>query len=127
MTKYSHIPKGLKYNLYLYHNDIFIGKYGLVHNDINRLIQEYTQAFLVDAFRRGVSIEGQIRQLTKYCDKIAQMKNNCYKVKMSDLILFMNTAFCLFRYNQKSFNDFIILKKQNNKKVKKLITPIYST
>tara|TARA_R110001599_G_scaffold222685_3_gene421833 strand:- start:674 stop:1054 length:381 start_codon:yes stop_codon:yes gene_type:complete len=125
--KYSKYPKGLKYNLYLYHNDVFIGKYGLMHNDINRLIKEYTQSFLVDAFRRGVSMKGQIRQLTEYCDKIAQMRNDCYKVKMSDLILFMNTAFCLYRYNKKSFNDFIILKKRNNKKVKKLITPIYST
>ena len=120
--KYSKHPKGLKYNLYLYHNNVFIGKYGLFHNDIETLTKEYTQKILVDAFRRGISIERQIKNLTKFCDKIAQMKFDCYKVKMSDLILFMNTALCLFRYNQKSFDDFIILKIKN-KKTKKYIYP----
>ena len=113
--KYSKHPKKLKYNLYLYHNNVFIGKYGLFYNDIETLTKEYTQKILVDAFRRGVSIERQIKNLTKFCDKIAEMKFNCYKVKMSDLILFMNTALCLFRYNQKSFDDFIILKIKKKK------------
>tara|TARA_R100000734_G_C3209492_1_gene25178 strand:- start:100 stop:474 length:375 start_codon:yes stop_codon:yes gene_type:complete len=122
--KYSKHPKGLKYNLYLYHNNVFIGKYGLFYNDINKLTKEYTQQILVDAFRRGVSIQQQIKHLTKFCDKIAEMKFNCYKVKMSDLILFMRIALCLFRYNQKSFDDFIILKiKNKNKKYKKIIDP----
>lgn len=113
--KYSKHPKNLKYNLYLYHNNVFIGKYGLMDNDINKLINEYTQKFLVNAFRQGVSIQNQISNLTKFCDKIAEMKFNCYKVKMSDLILFMNAALCLFRYNIKSWNDFIILKIKNKK------------
>ena len=121
--KYSKHPKGLKYNLYLYHNNVFIGKYGLFHNDIETLTKEYTQKILVDAFQRGISIKQQIKNLTKFCDKIAQMKFDCYRVHMSDLILFMNTALCLFRYNQKSFDDFIILKIKN-KKTKKYIYPI---
>jgi len=120
--KYSKQPKNLKYNLYLYHNNVFIGKYGLMDNDINKLINEYTQKFLVGAFRQGVSIKNQISNLTKFCDKIAEMKFNCYKVKMSDLILFMNAALCLFRYNKKSWNDFIILKIKN-KKTKNYIYP----
>jgi hypothetical protein len=123
--KYSKTPKGLKYNLYLYHDDVFVGKYGLFHNDLNRLIQEYTQHLLIDAFRRGVSIQGQIRQMKQYCDKIAQMRRHCYRVRMSDLILFMNIALCLFRYNQKSFDDFIILKKRSKKDTS--ILPIQSS
>ena len=41
-----------------------------------------------------------------------KMKFDCYKVKMSDLVLFMNSAFGLYRYNRKSWNDFVILKKK---------------
>ena len=44
------------------------------------------------------------------------MKFDCYKVKMSDLVLFMNSAFGLYRYNRKSWNDFIILKRKKKKK-----------
>jgi hypothetical protein len=122
--KYSKHPKGLKYNLYLYHNNVFIGKYGLFYNDIEKLTKEYTQEILIDAFKKGLSIKEQIIILNKFCDKIAQMKFDCYRVRMSDLILFMRTALCLFRYNEKSWNDFIILKiKNKNKKYKRVIDP----
>ena len=115
--KYTKTPKGLKYNLYLYHNDIFIGKYALFHNDIKKLTEEYSNPLLLNGFKNGLSIDTQIQQLTQFCDQIAKMKRHCIKVKMSDLILFMNSAFGLFRYKKKSSNDFILFKKKKKKKV----------
>lgn len=125
--KYSKIPTNLKYNLYLYHNDIFIAKYGLDHNNINLLLKEYTQKCLETAFRNNISIDKQIKTMNKFCNNIAKMKEHCYKVKMSDLILFLNTALCLFRYNQKSWDDFILIKIKKKKKNKKTILPFKNT
>ncbi len=115
--KYSKTPRGLKYNLYLYHNNVFIGKYALFHDDIKKLTMEYSNPLLLNGFKNNVSINDQIEQLNEFCNQIAKMKFDCYKVKMSDLVLFMNSAFGLYRYNRKSWNDFVILKKKKKKKV----------
>jgi len=115
--KYSKTPRGLKYNLYLYHNNVFIGKYALFHDDIKKLTMEYSNPLLLNGFKNNVSINDQIEQLNEFCNQIAKMKFDCYKVPMSDLVLFMNSAFGLYRYNRKSWNDFVILKRKKKKKV----------
>lgn len=115
--KYSKTPRGLKYNLYLYHNNVFIGKYALFHDDIKKLTMEFSNPLLLNGFKNNVSINDQIEQLNQFCNQIAKMKFDCYKVKMSDLVLFMNSAFGLYRYNRKSWNDFVILKKKKKKRI----------
>jgi hypothetical protein len=103
------------YNLYLFYDNILIGKFTTKTDNINHIYEEYSKDLIINALQRNIKIHNQIKLYGDYCKQIAKQTDHCYKIKMSDFILFLGSYFSLVKFNQIPNTDYLFLKKKSFK------------
>ena len=101
-----------KYNLYLYYNDIRVGKYPVDKDDIDEAYNEMSKELIMDGLRKGVNIKSQVKFFKSYCNKISKMVDDCYKVKASDFLMFLSCYIALIKFNEIECTDYFFMKRK---------------
>jgi len=109
----------VRYNLYLFYNNLLVGKFHTTTDNINHIYEEYSKELIMNALQRNINIEKQIKLYGAYCKQIAKQKDHCYKIKISDFLLFLGSYFSLVKFNKISSTDYLFLKKKSFKSRKK--------
>tara|TARA_R110002012_G_scaffold129064_1_gene281427 strand:+ start:468 stop:824 length:357 start_codon:yes stop_codon:yes gene_type:complete len=103
------------YNLYLYHNDVFLAKYKTTTNDIFLLNKYLSENLIRDGMKKGFTIPYQILIHNEFANMIKKQRINCHKVRASDLKMLLHSQMALHRFGKKSTDDFLFLKKKISK------------
>ncbi len=98
------------YNLYLYYKNEFMGRHEVMGDDIEKCFKAISYVLVKDGFKKNKTIYQQIETYTKFCDTILKQKKDCYKIRKSDLLLFLSCYIALVKFNEISYNDFIFMK-----------------
>tara|TARA_R110002096_G_scaffold137433_2_gene290844 strand:- start:177 stop:494 length:318 start_codon:yes stop_codon:yes gene_type:complete len=104
--------KNKGYTLYLFYNDIQIGKYKMIGDDFNKLYKSFGERILREGFMNGKDIKTQTKTYKQLCDTIYKQKNNCEKIRASDYLMFLSCYINLVKFNLIDYNDFIFLKNK---------------
>ena len=100
------------YNLYLYHNDVFLAKYKTTTNDIFLLNKYLSENLIRHGMKKGFTIPYQILVHIEFADMIKKQRINCEKVRASDLKMLLHSQMALHRFGKKDTTDFLFLKKK---------------
>ena len=100
------------YNMYLTYKDTYICKFKTTTTNPYVVYEDMGKDCVNDAFQKGINYKKQIAVFEKYCDIILKNKNNCYKIRKSDYLLFCSCYLALFKYNQLDSRDIIFLKNK---------------
>ena len=98
------------YSLFLYHNDILVGRYKIRTNDMKVLSIAFSENLIRDGFSKGFNLPKQVLWFQTFCDSIAKNVNNCIKLKSHDFQMFLATKLALYRLNKTDDNDFLFLR-----------------
>ena len=105
------------YNLYIYHNDIFLAKFKTTTNDISKLNKYLSEDLIRGGMEKGYTIPYQILVHYQFAEMIAKQRENCQKVRASDLMMLLHSQMALHRFGKKDTNDFLFLKKKVRKNI----------
>ena len=105
-------PKKTIYNLYLYHNDIYLGKYKTTTNNIFLLNKYLSEDLIRGGMEKGFTIPLQTIVHQEFADIICKQRINCEKVRSSDLRMLLHSQMALHRFGKKDTTDFLFLKKK---------------
>tara|TARA_R110001599_G_scaffold348736_1_gene576263 strand:- start:401 stop:760 length:360 start_codon:yes stop_codon:yes gene_type:complete len=100
------------YNLYIYHDNIYIGKFKTTTNDMTKLNKYLSEDLIRGGMQKGFTIPYQILIHNEFAEMIRRQRINCEKVRASDLMMFLHSQMALHRFGQKSTDDFLFLKKK---------------
>ena len=103
------------YNLYIYHNDVYLAKFKTTTNDMTKLNKYLSESLIRGGMEKGYGINEQILIHTEFADMIYKQRINCEKVRASDLMMLLHSQMALHRFNKKSTDDFLFLKKKVRK------------
>ena len=104
------------YNLYIYHDDIFLANFKTTTNDIFLLNKNLSEDLIRGGMKKGYTIPFQILVHNEFADMIKKQRINCEKVRASDLRMLLSSQMALHRFGKKSSDDFLFLKKKVVKK-----------
>jgi hypothetical protein len=105
-----------KYNLYLHDEDTLILKYKVWTDDVMKLYNQLAKPCLVNALRKGFSLEFQAENYERYMKNIQKRKFDCYKIRRTDIELYLCCYLALYKMKKlKSYNDMMILKIKKKK------------
>tara|TARA_R110002020_G_scaffold267971_1_gene483157 strand:- start:1105 stop:1464 length:360 start_codon:yes stop_codon:yes gene_type:complete len=110
-------PKKTIYNLYIYHNDIYLGKYKTTTDDIFLLNKYLSEDLIRGGMEKGYTIYHQILVHYEFAEMIAKQRINCEKVRSSDLLMLLHSQMALHRFGKKDTTDFLFLKKKVGKNI----------
>ena len=105
------------YNLYIYHNDIFLAKFKTTTNDMSKLNKYLSEDLIRGGMEKGYTIPYQILVHYQFAEMIAKQRENCQKVRASDLMMLLHSQMALHRFGKKDTNDFLFLKKKVRKNI----------
>ena len=102
----------MRYKLYLHNNDILIYKCIIWTNDIMEIANHYGTPLIEKGLRNGVNLWQQINILNLFMKGIYKQKINCYKIRKTDLDMYLASYCALLKLNriENPHNDLIILK-----------------
>ena len=100
------------YNLYIYHNDIFLAKFKTTTDDIFLLNKYLSEDLIRGGMEKGFTIPYQILVHIEFADMIKKQRINCEKVRASDLKMLLHSQMALHRFGKKDTTDFLFLKKK---------------
>ena len=103
------------YNLYIYHNDVYLAKFKTTTNDMTKLNKYLSESLIRGGMEKGFGIKEQILVHTEFAEMIYKQRINCEKVRASDLMMLLHSQMALHRFNKKSTDDFLFLKKKVRK------------
>lgn len=107
------------YTMYLNYKDTYICKFPTTTTDPYVVYEVMGKDSIRDAFSRGINYKRQIEVFKQFCDLILKKKQNCYKIRASDYLLFCSSYLALLKYKQIDYNDIIFLKNKKNLKLSK--------
>ena len=103
------------YNLYIYHNDVFLARFKTTTNDMSKLNKYLSEDLIRGGMEKGFSIPYQILVHNEFADMIYKQRINSQKVRASDLMMLLHSQMALHRFGKKDTNDFLFLKKKVRK------------
>ena len=107
--------KAKYYWLYIYHNDIYLGKFKTIDDDLHKLSKYLSEDIIRSGMKKGYTISHQIILHTAFADMIAKQRQNCQKVRASDLRMLLSSHMSLLRFGAISADNFLFLKKKLRK------------
>ena len=105
------------YRLYLYDNDIVIGKYKTTTDDMTLIYKEYGEEIILDGLRKGFSIEQQTTKYKIFIEAIHKQKSNCQKIRASDLYMYLSCYSALYKFNKEDDDPMFFKVKKKKRKV----------
>ena len=112
----KHKPK--YYWMYIYHKDQYLAKFKTKDDNLQRLSKYLSDQIIRSGMEKGYKISDQIKLHTHFADMIAKQRQNCQKVRASDLQMLLHSHMSLLRFGAISSDDFLFLKKKLSKKHK---------
>ena len=103
------------YNLYIYHKDVYLATFKTTTNDMSILNKYLSEDLIRGGMEKGFGIKEQILIHTEFAEMIYKQRINCQKIRSSDLIMLLHSQMSLHRFNKKSSDDFLFLKKKVRK------------
>ena len=103
------------YNLYIYHDDIFLANFKTTTNDIFLLNKYLSEDLIRGGMKKGYTIPFQILVHNEFADMIKKQRINCEKIRASDLKMLLHSQMALHRFGEKDTDDFLFLKKKITK------------
>lgn len=95
-----YISKYMKqYNLYLHHGENIMGKYKVRGDDMEKVYQSFGAKVIRQGFERGVSIPQQIAKYQSFMKAIQKQKDNCEKIRASDLYIYLSCYCALYKFH----------------------------
>ena len=113
----------MTYTQYIFHNDTLMSKFKTKGDSLEDMFNSHCKPILLNAMKRqNVPLHKQIHTYEEYCKTIEKQKFNCYKIKVSDLLLY-TTCYCsLVKFGRRDPHDCIFIKnKKKNKKKLRII------
>jgi hypothetical protein len=107
------------YRLYLYENDIIIGKFKTRTDDMDLIYKEYGEEIILDGLRKGFCIDKQIDKYKLFIEGINKQKSNCEKIRASDLYMYLCCYSALYKFNKVSEDHMFFKKKKRKNACKK--------
>ena len=105
------------YRIYIYYNDLLICKFDTENQDWNWIYENFGKQVVISGFDLGFSIHQILDVAEKYCKAIHKKKDHSYKIKRSDIQLFLANYFLLHKLNRIPEGEFLYLK--HKKRIKK--------
>jgi len=103
------------YNLYIYHKHTYLAKFKTTTNDMTKLNKYLSEDLIRGGMEKGFTIPYQIIVHNEFADMIYKQRINCEKIRASDLMMLLHSQMALHRFNKKSSDDFLFLKKKVRK------------
>ncbi len=89
----------MTYKLYLYNdNEDIIGKYTTKGDDMEKVYQTFGARIIRQGFKSGMSIPQQIITYQEYIKVINKQKENCEKIRASDLLMYLSCYCALYKF-----------------------------
>lgn len=102
----------MSHTLYIYYKDERMALFKTNTTDLNEMYEYCSKELILDGFKKNMNIKHQIKFFKNFLDQIYQRKMNSYKIRHSDLLMFRDVAFALYKYNAYNVNDIIVLKNK---------------
>jgi len=109
----KHKPK--YYWMYIYHNDIYLAKFKTKNDNLQELSKYLSDQIIRSGMEKGYKISQQIFLHTHFADMIAKQRQNCQKVRRSDIDMLLHSHMSLLRFGAISSDNFLFLKKKITK------------
>lgn len=106
----KHKPK--YYWMYIYHNDIYLAKYKTKDDNLEKLSKYLSEDIIRGGMEKGYKISHQIKLHTHFADMLVKQKQDCKKIRASDLRMFIHSHMSLYRFGAISSDNFLFLKKK---------------
>ena len=100
------------YWLYLYHNDIYLGKFKTIDDNLKKLSKHLSEDIIRSGMLKGYTINHQIILHNAFANMIAKQRKNCQKVRASDLRMLLSSHMSLYRFGNIPSTNFLFLKKK---------------
>jgi len=107
----------MTYDMFLDYEDLYICRFKVKSDDWLSIYKEVSENFIRDAFRKNVTIPKQIQMCRSFCDSIKKRKEDCYKVRASDYLMFMTCYLVLVKYKQIKDSDIIFLRRKRKSRI----------
>jgi hypothetical protein len=104
------------YNLYLHHGDYTMGKYKVRGDDMDKVYQCFGAKIIRQGFEYGVSIPQQIKKYQSFMKAIQKQKENCEKIRASDLYMYLSCYCALYKFHAIE-EDHMFLKIKKRKRL----------
>jgi hypothetical protein len=100
-----------KYNMYLYDNESMIGKFKTKGDDMEEVYKSFGSKIVRNGFENGYTIPMQILKYQTFIKSINKQKDNCEKIRASDLYMYLSCYCALYKLNGlQNNNDHMFLK-----------------
>lgn len=103
----------MSHTLYIFYKDERMALFKTNTTDLNEIYEYCSKQLIMDGFKKKMKIKNQIKFFKNFLEQIYKRKTNSYKIRHSDLLMFRDVAFALYKYNEYDINDIIILKNKN--------------
>ena len=103
------------WRLILRYGDLVIGRFKTRTTDLNLLYKEMSEPVVLQALKDNINIKVQIKNYKLFCDNIHKQKFNCYKLRASDLIMYLTCYLCLTKFNVEVQEPFFYKLKKKKK------------
>ena len=103
------------YWLYIYHNDIYLGKFKTIDDNLQKLSKHLSEDIIRSGMSKGYKISHQILLHNAFADMIAKQRQNCQKVRSSDIRMILSSHMSLYRFGNIPSTNFLFLKKKVSK------------
>ena len=106
----KHKPK--YYWMYIYHKDQYLAKFKTKNDNLKELSKYLSDQIIRSGMEKGYKIYHQIFLHTHFADMIEKQRQNCQKVRKSDIDMLLHSHMSLYRFGANSSYDFLFLKKK---------------
>jgi len=102
------------YRLYLSDGDVTIAKFKTRSDDMNLVYKEYGEEIILQGLRKGFTIEQQVKKYKLFIEAIHKQKRNCYKIRTSDLFMYLSCYSALYKFNEEMDTPMFLKIKNKN-------------
>lgn len=105
------------YRFYIFDNNNIICKYKVKTNNIEDIYKTHGKYLMENGMKLGYTLKSQIEKYEDYINAVNKRKDNCYKIRASDLLMYLSCYCCLNKLNMMDDNHFFVKIKNKNKNV----------
>jgi len=96
------------YRLYLTNDKYTICSFKCTGDSMEDCYNEYGKDLVENGLKQGYSIQSQKEKYNLFISAINKRKENCYKIRASDLFMYLACYCSLYKFNEMDDNHFFL-------------------
>ena len=98
------------YRLYLTNGSKTFCSFKCTGNDMYDCYNEYGKKLVINGLKDGYSLKQQIDRYKTFMNILHKRKEDCYKIRASDYLIYLGCYCALYKFNEMDDNHFFLKK-----------------